>query len=766
MFESAVGQSSQTQQLDFSCATYGGSSPGTYGPLGGSSAVNPYNDVVAEEPPLGSSNGIAQLEDAGATYGTTGVRDYTGVNFARSSRDPATSDDSGLNFVAYAKDGVPWFHFTKAAGLPTPSAKVVSLTLAQLQGIFLGSSGTAPPISLWNQVQIGVLTCKATVSIPQTSTMLHGGTNQLTVSGTFSASINPGMYVTGVDIPTGTTVVSGGGTNTITMSGNATASPTETVSFQTFNSPLCSAASQVVPTYAVPSSNTAPIIVVTAQEGSGTQSTFKTFLGKDPTSSNNVNCDTGTPNQCYGPLVVFENELDQVTPGVAPAGQWTSGQANYVTPPAGSSLPWSTAQGGSGTMSQTNLYDDMIFFYSYGKWNAQCALKDCGDLEHPLATTQYTEQLGYVGGTANPGSGLHNGTAGNTRATWTTGTAPTEGTILGNATCSEVTISSVSVEGATVSSVTVTGGTDTITVGSTFPSTVLDGMTITGTDIPSGTTVVSGGGTNTVTMSANASGSSTVSETVKFGFNTVTDSTGFAGVSVNMSITGSGIPSGTIVTAISGDTLTMSNPATATATESLLFTCGTGNTGDGLFPIARYLYNVYSNGTNTGGGTGTGIPEATAPTLNYVSEVGFICKASDAYNLDPASGKTYLSEIQYAIKYWGFYPLSAGAPWAPSTPRRSTRVTSRASTATTSCRRTPRGLEPARPTWTSSTRRRPATRRHRAPTRSTRSPPGARARPTGRSSTPRRATRPGTAWSARRAPDRAHQRLPPVTGNA
>jgi ABC-type phosphate transport system substrate-binding protein len=79
---------------------------------------------------------------------------------------------------------------------------------------------------------------------------------------------------------------------------------------------------------------------------------------------------------------------------------------------------------------------------------------------------------------------------------------------------------------------------------------------------------------------------------------------------------------------------------------------------DGQFPDDRYLYNVYSNGSNAN------IPAATAATLNYVSEIGFMCnpnKGSDTAVLDPNTGATYISEIQSVIEGAGFYPLSAAA---------------------------------------------------------------------------------------------------------
>ena len=79
---------------------------------------------------------------------------------------------------------------------------------------------------------------------------------------------------------------------------------------------------------------------------------------------------------------------------------------------------------------------------------------------------------------------------------------------------------------------------------------------------------------------------------------------------------------------------------------------------DGAVPRHRYLYNVYSNGSNSN------IPVATPATLNYVSEIGFICnpnKGSAHAIVDPNTGATYLSEIQEDIEAAGFYPLSGGA---------------------------------------------------------------------------------------------------------
>jgi ABC-type phosphate transport system substrate-binding protein len=249
---------------------------------------NIFNTVSLQEPPLGSSNGIAALEDQGAhgataTSGGVPINVANNVSYARSSRALKSSDLKGLNFVAYAQDGVPWFHYTTTASLgATPSNGVTSLTQAQLQGIYNGS------ISNWNQV---------------------GGAN-------------------------------------------------------------------------------APIVVFSAQEGSGTQSTFSTFLGFDPSAATNaVNCytPTGGSKTCVGPGVIFENEDDQVHPSA-----FVSSQQGFVT----NNPVWGT----SGTATVDQIKADAIFFFSFGKYQLSCKVSatDCGG--SPLNGA--TNAVGSVNGVA------------------------------------------------------------------------------------------------------------------------------------------------------------------------------------------------------------------------------------------------------------------------------------------------------------------------------------------------------------------------------
>jgi ABC-type phosphate transport system substrate-binding protein len=460
-----------SQELDYSCETSTGvaGSPTAGTTLeqvpGNAYLDNPINDVAAEEPPMGSSNGIAQLElgrnqantGIGTSFTTTNQENVSAINYARSSRDPSGGNDvSGLNFVAYAKDGVAPLIFTEYNGVKTAFGKAVDsaagLSTTQLQDIWNGT------IYDWGQIA-GVKT-------------------------------------------------------------------------------------------------SAPIFVYSAQEGSGTQSTFKTFLGKDPSStSNQVNCKdpvtagtkvvataskssptltfgtwnastasySGTPptlTNCLGPDVIFENELSSIVPNAQEGG-------TAATPDAIASQ-WYTNNGLSGT-SATNAVSDAAFFYSWGKYNLQC--------EGSKSQTSYIDK-------------------------------------------------------SKTAAVTIKAGTNCGTV---------PGITATDKDAIALTAV-----------------------------NSVAPSTG-----------------------------------------SILGTSG-------VFPITRFLYNVYSNGSNTN------LPPATAATLNYVSEVGFLCKAQTVTGaaettlpasttaadtnsndiVDPGTGEWYHDEIFNTITANGFIPVTANASTA------------------------------------------------------------------------------------------------------
>jgi hypothetical protein len=152
--------------------------------------------------------------------------------------------------------------------------------------------------------------------------------------------------------------------------------------------------------------------------------------------------------------------------------------------------------------------------------------------------------------------------------------------------------------------------TPTILTGVSSVAGLLPGQPITGTGIPA-LTIITAVGTNTVTMSNAATVSSVVAPTglVAQGSNIVTSVSSTSGVVVGASITGTGIPTGATVTALSSSNATITfsgNPATATSTATAT---PTGALVNGS-PIISYLSSV----TNLNAGqtiTGTGIPSGT-----------------------------------------------------------------------------------------------------------------------------------------------------------
>jgi ABC-type phosphate transport system substrate-binding protein len=136
-----IATGTQAQPLDFSCPS---SSNATFPPEANGQpeygyTENPGNDVAVSEPAIGATGGISQLEDQGAHGTAASANVANNINYARSSRAPKTGgsgDDVGLNFVAFGKNAVSWFHFTEVGGQATPSANVHNLTSTQLQQIY------------------------------------------------------------------------------------------------------------------------------------------------------------------------------------------------------------------------------------------------------------------------------------------------------------------------------------------------------------------------------------------------------------------------------------------------------------------------------------------------------------------------------------------------------------------------------------------------------------------------------------------------------
>ncbi len=103
-------------------------------------SINPDHDTVNQRYPIGSGSGINQLCQQGLANVAT-------ADFARSSRGPSGSDCEGLQFSAFARDGISWFHFTQSGGVNTPSHDVSNLTQDQIRKIFVTGE-----INNWSQV--------------------------------------------------------------------------------------------------------------------------------------------------------------------------------------------------------------------------------------------------------------------------------------------------------------------------------------------------------------------------------------------------------------------------------------------------------------------------------------------------------------------------------------------------------------------------------------------------------------------------------------
>ncbi len=163
---------SVTQELDFGCPSAAQTTPppnvsvanAPYPDFATSSGYteNPANDVSTQEPPYGSGNGIKQLETSSGTSACTSTNPTAPLDFARSSRALGSGDCKGLNFVAYAVDGVSWFHYTSVNGHATPSASVSNLSQALLTDAYNGS------LQCWNDpvVAAGSGTPSDTYSTP------------------------------------------------------------------------------------------------------------------------------------------------------------------------------------------------------------------------------------------------------------------------------------------------------------------------------------------------------------------------------------------------------------------------------------------------------------------------------------------------------------------------------------------------------------------------------------------------------------------------
>jgi ABC-type phosphate transport system substrate-binding protein len=98
---------------------------------------NPQHDFVVDQYPIGSGSGAKLVLDSviANSYGLN-------ADIGRSSSVPPNV----LNAIAFAKEGLSWFHFTKVNGTTTKHAAITNLTPVQLANIYSGN------ITTWNEL--------------------------------------------------------------------------------------------------------------------------------------------------------------------------------------------------------------------------------------------------------------------------------------------------------------------------------------------------------------------------------------------------------------------------------------------------------------------------------------------------------------------------------------------------------------------------------------------------------------------------------------
>ncbi len=349
----------------------------------------------------------------------------------------------------------------------------------------------------------------------------------------------------------------------------------------------------------------APIAVFSAQSGSGTQSQFKTSLGYDPSGSTPVNCTNyghtlGSNTGCQGPIIIFENQLASLNASsVLPA-------QNAILTGANAWPAW--------TGTQHNTLVNNISGITVPKASSKGA------------TSIYMSSPAYNASTSSVPANL----------------------AVGNV-------------------ITLSGNASTYTVAGITPAVFNTNSTHT-LKTPA-----------IVALTSPLAAATTVATTVSWTTTTVTpvnwtvadqnatvraDAIFFYSFGKWANQTGSGITGSGATSTLNVANCTTQDCGSANLGATPGYTATLGNLGgvninkfndiNQNFPIVRYLFNIYSNGSNSN------IPAATPATLNYVSEAGFLCKPQNTTLIDPATGRSWTSEIQATITAQGFFPISAG----------------------------------------------------------------------------------------------------------
>jgi len=313
----------------------------------------------------------------------------------------------------------------------------------------------------------------------------------------------------------------------------------------------------------------APIAVFSAQTGSGTQSTWKSYLGTDPTSSSNaVNCVGAT---CGGPAVIFENQLASLNAGSFLGTNQLAFEADL-------------AANHMITGTQHNTVND----------NRSTTVAQSGTAKKVYLTSDAAIAAGAVitiGGVSGTYTVASVKDATNSKPASVTLTEKTSGIVIPGASVTWTNTSS-STQAWTTADINATVRADAIFFYSYGKWKNQTGAT---------------SGTQARDCATNGCG-------------------------------GIKLPAGYTAALGNIDSISLND----------------NHTLDGTFPAPRYLFNVYSNGSNS-----KIAAAATPATLNYVSEAGFICKPQNSSITNPSTGNSYVTDLQATISASGFFPLSA-----------------------------------------------------------------------------------------------------------
>jgi hypothetical protein len=199
-------------------------------------------------------------------------------------------------------------------------------------------------------------------------------------------------------------------------------------------------------------------------------------------------------------------------------------------------------------------------------------------MSNPATITTGTTSTTFTG-TITSGSAVITGlssTNGLIAGQLLTGTGIVTGTTISSISGNTLTMSAnATASGTITATATTTSFTGFVTSGSKsitgLPTTtgLATGQLLVGAGIPSGTTISSISG-STVTMSAAATATSTITATGITGYlsNVITQVSSIAGFAAGQSITGTFIPTGTTITNVGTNTITISNPATSNEVSS------------------------------------------------------------------------------------------------------------------------------------------------------------------------------------------------------